>query len=86
MLRANPDTHVWWGASATPSAPARSRPDAEKSSTRAGSGRVADVASRRVPGTVLADNLPPQKARVLLTVALTKTDDPVELQRIFDQY
>ncbi|MEC7539008.1 MAG: asparaginase, partial [Pseudomonadota bacterium] len=26
-------------------------------STRAGSGRVADVASRRVPGTVLADNL-----------------------------
>ncbi len=55
-------------------------------STRAGSGRVADVASRRVDGTVLADNLPPQKARILLTVALTKTDDPVELQRIFDQY
>ena len=55
-------------------------------STRAGSGRVADVASRRVPGTVLADNLPPQKARVLLTVALTKTDDPAELQRIFDEY
>lgn len=55
-------------------------------STRAGTGRVADVASRRVPGTVLADNLPPQKARVLLTVALTKTDDPVELQRIFDEY
>ncbi|MEL0020072.1 MAG: asparaginase [Rickettsiales bacterium] len=48
-------------------------------STRAGSGRVADVASRRVPGTVLADNLP-------LTVALTKTDDPTELQRIFDTY
>ena len=55
-------------------------------STRAGSGRVADVASRRVPGTVLADNLPPQKARVLLTVALTKTKDPAELQRIFDEY
>ncbi|MEC7397990.1 MAG: asparaginase, partial [Pseudomonadota bacterium] len=55
-------------------------------STRAGSGRVADVASRRVPGTVLADNLPPQKARVLLAVALTKTDDPAELQRIFDEY
>ena len=36
-------------------------------STRAGSGRVADVASRRVAGTVLADNLPPQKARILLT-------------------
>ena len=41
---------------------------------------------RRAPGTVLADNLTPQKARVLLTVALTKTDNPVELQRIFDEY
>ena len=55
-------------------------------STRAGSGRVADVASRRVSGAILADNLPPQKARVLLTVALTKTKDTEELQRIFDQY
>ena len=55
-------------------------------STRAGSGRVGDVPSRRAPGTVLADNLTPQKARVLLSVALTKTDDPAELQRIFDEY
>ncbi len=55
-------------------------------SNRAGTGRVANVASRRVPGTVLADNLPPQKARVLLSVALTKTNDPVELQRIFEEY
>ncbi len=55
-------------------------------STRVGTGRVADVPSRRVPDTVLADNLPPQKARVLLSVALTKTNDPVELQRIFDEY
>ena len=42
---------------------------------------VADVASRRVPGTVLADNLPPQKARSY--TVMTKTDDPAELQRIF---
>ena len=55
-------------------------------STRVGTGRVADVPSRRVPNTVLADNLPPQKARVLLSVALTKTNDPVELQRIFNEY
>ena len=55
-------------------------------SSRAGSGRVGDVPSRRAPGTVLADNLTPQKARVLLTVALTKTDNPMELQRIFDEY
>ena len=55
-------------------------------STRAGSGRVADVPSRRPPGAVLADNLPPQKARVLLMLALTKTDDRAELQRMFDEY
>ena len=55
-------------------------------STRAGSGRVGDVPSRRAVGTVLADNLTPQKARVLLSVALTKTENPVELQRIFDEY
>ena len=55
-------------------------------STRVGTGRVADVPSRRVPNTVLADNLSPQKARVLLSVALTKTNEPIELQRIFDEY
>ena len=55
-------------------------------STRVGSGRVADVPSRRPSGTVLADNLPVQKARVLLSVGLTKTNDPVELQRMFNEY
>jgi len=33
-----------------------------------------------------ADNLTPQKARVLLRLALTKTRDPKEIQRIFDEY
>ena len=55
-------------------------------STRAGTGRVADVPSRRTSKTILADNLPPEKARVLLSVALTKTNNPSELQRIFDEY
>lgn len=55
-------------------------------STRAGSGRVGDVPSRRAPGAVLADNLTPQKARILLMLALTKTRDPAELQRMFDEY
>ena len=55
-------------------------------STRAGSGRVADVPSRRAPGAVLADNLTPQKARVLLILALTKTQDRGEIQRMFDEY
>jgi L-asparaginase len=33
---------------------------------------------------VLADNLSPQKARVLLMLALTKTRDPGALQKYFD--
>ena len=55
-------------------------------STRAGSGRVADVPSRRAPGAVLADNLSPQKARVLLMLALTRTNDSAAIQRMFDEY
>ena len=35
-------------------------------------------------GCVLADNLSPQKARILLMLALTKTKNPEELQKIFD--
>jgi L-asparaginase len=33
---------------------------------------------------VLADNLSPQKARVLLMLALTKTREPAALQKYFD--
>jgi L-asparaginase len=28
----------------------------------------------------------PQKARILAMLALTRTDDPPEVQRIFDEY
>jgi len=35
---------------------------------------------------VVSDTLNPQKARILLTVALTKTRDPKEIQRIFYEY
>jgi L-asparaginase len=55
-------------------------------STRAGSGRTADVKSRHAPNSVNADNLTPQKARVLLMMALTETSDPAEIQRMFDTY
>ncbi len=37
-------------------------------------------------GTVAADNLNPQKARVLLKLALTRTHEPRELQEIFYRY
>ena len=55
-------------------------------SDRKGSGRV--VQSERVAerGLVTSDNLPPHKARILLRLALTKTTDPKEIQRMFNEY
>ena len=55
-------------------------------SSRAGSGRVLPRTLLRERGFVVADNLNPQKARVLAMLALTRTDDPVEVQRMFDEY
>ena len=55
-------------------------------SSRAGSGRVLPRTMLRERGFVVADNLNPQKARVLAMLALTRTDDPVEIQRLFDEY
>jgi L-asparaginase len=55
-------------------------------STRAGSGRVLPRAALREGGFVPADNLNPQKARVLAMLALTRTDDPREVERMFAEY
>jgi len=55
-------------------------------SSRAGSGRVLPRRVVRERGCVVADNLNPQKARVLAMLALTVTDDAGEVQRIFDEY
>ena len=55
-------------------------------STRAGSGRVLPRAVFREHGFVPADNLNPQKARVLAMLALTRTDDPREVERVFSEY
>lgn len=52
-------------------------------SSRAGSGRVARRQYLRDHGIVAADNLTPQKARILLMLALTRTGDPGEIQDIF---
>ena len=35
---------------------------------------------------VATDNLSPQKAAILLSLALTKTSDPNQIQRMFDEY
>lgn len=55
-------------------------------STRAGSGRVVRAPALVRRGFVAADNLVPWKARTLLSLALAKTSDPAEIQRMFDEY
>ena len=35
---------------------------------------------------VVADNLSPQKAAILLSLALTKTAEADDIQRMFDEY
>jgi L-asparaginase len=37
-------------------------------------------------GLIPADTLSPQKARILLMLALTKTSDPKEIMRMFSEY
>ena len=55
-------------------------------STRAGSGRVFPGTRLREFGFLVADNLLPQKARLLLALALTRTSDPAEVQKLFQTY
>ena len=54
--------------------------------SRKGAGRVVLSARAAARGEVTADNLNPQKARILLRLALTRTTDTKELQRIFNEY
>jgi L-asparaginase len=49
-------------------------------------GRVQDTPRRHESGVIPGDNLPPEKAKILLQLALTKTADPHELRRIFNEY
>jgi L-asparaginase len=55
-------------------------------SSRAGSGRVLPRTVLRQRGFVPADNLNPQKARVLAMLALTVSSDVLEIERIFGEY
>jgi len=70
--------------------------------TRTGSGRIAarrgplpdrggdqtstEEARARFARRISAEDLAPLKARILLMLALTKTDDPAEIQRMFVEY
>ncbi len=55
-------------------------------STRAGSGRVFPGQKMRDQGFLSADNLNPQKARILLAMALTVTDDKAAIATMFETY
>lgn len=55
-------------------------------SSRAGSGRIFRGQKLAEAGVLSADNLNPQKARLLLALALTRTRDPAEVARIFATY
>ena len=55
-------------------------------SDRKGAGRVAESEKSMAKGIPTSDNLPPHKARILLRMALTKTTDPQEIQRMFNEY
>ncbi len=55
-------------------------------SSRVGSGRTVYAPALQRRGFVAADNLVPWKARLLMQLALTKTTDPVEIQRMVDTY
>jgi len=55
-------------------------------SSRVGEGRVVRNNNWYESGMVVADNLSPQKAAILLSLALTKTTDTDDIQRMFDEY
>ena len=55
-------------------------------STRAGSGRAMLNSALRGAGFIAADNLNPQKARILLALSLTKTRDPATIARNYALY
>ena len=54
--------------------------------THTGSGRVMQTRRFTEAGYVVADNLTPKKARILLMLALTATKDPSEIQRMMLTY
>ena len=70
-------------ANASVPAPTRGRPDSARTMTSADS---ATLAERNAPPAVVAQHLTPQKARILLMLALTRTRDPREIQRYFVAY
>ena len=65
---------------------ARERKAVVVQSSRVGEGRIVRHNNWYWPGYVVADTLSPQKAALLLSLVLTRTSDPAEVQRYFDEY
>jgi len=55
-------------------------------SSRTGSGRVVSNSEFDTVGFIPADTLNPQKARILLMLALTRTSSVAEIRRMFEEY
>lgn len=56
-------------------------------SSRVGNGTVTEYLKAWTDNNILwSDTLNPQKARILLMMALTKTNDPAQVQKYFDTY
>ena len=54
--------------------------------SRSTAGRVVMTPRKEEQNFIVSDNLPPQKARILLMLALTVTDDRREIQQMFRDY
>ena len=67
------------------SGPVAKRPVLVRSS-RTGNGRVVARDEYDRMGMIPADTLNPQKARILLMLALTKTNNAAEIKRMFQDY
>ena len=67
------------------SSPLDSRPVLVRSN-RTGNGRVVGREDYDAMGMIPADTLNPQKARILLMLALTRTRDLTEIKRMFATY
>ena len=55
-------------------------------SSRVGEGRVVRDNNWSEPRMIASDNLSPHKSALLLSLALTRTQNTDEIQRIFDEY
>lgn len=64
----------------------RATPPSDSAATDTSAAAVAARAARAGPPSVVSQHLTPQKARILLMLALTRTRDPREIQQYFVAY